>query len=442
MTVRELKQKRAQLIAQARSIVDEADKAQRAMIQEEENRYNTLMDEAARLKGDIDRRERLEQLESELDATDSPALRSNPDDGNPNGPQRSDPFEGIDARYRDVLTSMRGQASDVDERTRARYEARMAQPYGTAWRGFLRGFQVPQVERRDLQSSLDPQGGYLTPPPAFVARMLMAVDNVLFFRQPGWATVFPVLSGDSLGQVSLDADPDDGEWTTEIKNITFDSSMALGKRELKTNPLRKGIKVSRKLLRMRPDVENMIIERFRYKFGVTLEKAYLTGHGAGRPLGVFTASALGISTNRDVATDNTTTAPTFDGLINAKYALKPQYWPTAKWLFHRDVVKVLAKIKDSTNNYIWRESVRAGEPDRLLNLPTFMSEYAPNTMTTGQYVGILGDFSFYHIADSLEMEFQRLVELYAETNQIGFHAGLETDAMPVLEEAFVRVKLA
>jgi HK97 family phage major capsid protein len=105
-------------------------------------------------------------------------------------------------------------------------------------------------------------------------------------------------------------------------------------------------------------------------------------------------------------------------------------------------VKVIAKIKNAVNgDYIWRESVRAGEPDRLLNLPIFMSEYAPNTMTTGLYVGILGDFSFYHIADSLDMEFQRLIELYSETNQIGFHAGLETDAMPVLEEAFVRVKL-
>ena len=143
-----------------------------------------------------------------------------------------------------------------------------------------------------------------------------------------------------------------------------------------------------------------------------------------------------------MATDNTTTAPTFDGLTNAKYALKPQYWPNAKWLFHRDVTKVIAKIKDLNNNYIWRESVRAGEPDRLLNLPHFMSEYAPNTLTTGQYVGMLADFSFYHGADSLEMEFQRLVELYSKTSQIGFHAGLETDAMPVLEEAFVRVKLA
>jgi HK97 family phage major capsid protein len=58
------------------------------------------------------------------------------------------------------------------------------------------------------------------------------------------------------------------------------------------------------------------------------------------------------------------------------------------------------------------------------------------------YVGIIGDFSFYYIADSLQLEFQRLDELYAGNSQVGFIARLESDGMPVLEEAFARVKLA
>jgi HK97 family phage major capsid protein len=86
--------------------------------------------------------------------------------------------------------------------------------------------------------------------------------------------------------------------------------------------------------------------------------------------------------------------------------------------------------------------VRAGEPDRILNLPVAMSENAPNTMTTGLYVGMLGDFSHYWIADALDMQVQRLTELYAETNQTGFIGRMESDGMPVLAEAFVRVKLA
>jgi len=40
------------------------------------------------------------------------------------------------------------------------------------------------------------------------------------------------------------------------------------------------------------------------------------------------------------------------------------------------------------------------------------------------------------------MQIQRLNELYAETNQVGFIGRLGTDGAPVLEEAFVRVKLA
>ncbi len=37
------------------------------------------------------------------------------------------------------------------------------------------------------------------------------------------------------------------------------------------------------------------------------------------------------------------------------------------------------------------------------------------------------------------MTIQRLAELYAATNQVGFIARKETDGMPVLEEAFARL---
>ena len=59
--------------------------------------------------------------------------------------------------------------------------------------------------------------------------------------------------------------------------------------------------------------EGLALDRLAYKFVVSQEK-FLTGSGAGRPLGVFKASPIGISTARDVATGNTTTAIGFDGL--------------------------------------------------------------------------------------------------------------------------------
>jgi HK97 family phage major capsid protein len=77
-----------------------------------------------------------------------------------------------------------------------------------------------------------------------------------------------------------------------------------------------------------------------------------------------------------------------------------------------------------------------------LGVPVYASEYAPNTFTTGLYVGIIGDYSQYWVAMALDMRIQRLNELYAATNQVGFISRAEVDGMPVIEAAFARVKLA
>jgi HK97 family phage major capsid protein len=277
-------------------------------------------------------------------------------------------------------------------------------------------------------------------PIQMVDRIIQAVDDAVYIRR--LATVVAVPNADSLGVPSLDADPADADWTSELATGSEDTTMAFGRRELHPHPLAKRLKISRKLLMKVPSAETLAIQRLGYKFGITEGKAYMTGSGAGQPLGVFTVSSNGISTSRDISSGNTTTSIQFDGLISAKYGLKAQYWPRAQWIFHRDAMAQIAKLKDSQGQYLWRESVRVGEPDRVLGLPANMSEYAPNTFTTGLYVGILGDFSNYWIADSMAMEFQRLQELYAETNQIGLIGRLDSDGMPVLEEAFVRVKLA
>jgi HK97 family phage major capsid protein len=254
---------------------------------------------------------------------------------------------------------------------------------------------------------------------------------------------YTITTAESLGAPSLDTDLNDADWTTELQTGTEDTAMRFGKRELRPHPVAKLIKVSKKLLRASAlPIEGIIQDRLAYKFGVTQEKAFLTGTGTQQPLGVFTASNDGIPTSRDVSTGNTTTSITFDGLIEAKYSLKGQYWNKADWLFHRDALKQVVKLKDGDGQYIWRMSVRDGEPDTLLGRPIMMSEYAPNTFTTGLYVGLFGDFSNYWIVDSLDLQVQRLVELYAATNQDGFIGRLETDGAPVLAEAFARVKLA
>jgi len=219
--------------------------------------------------------------------------------------------------------------------------------------------------------------------------------------------------------------------------------MSFGKRSLKPRPVAKRVKVSEQLLRQAlQSADSLVRSRLEYKFAITHEKAFLTGTGSSQPLGIFTASDNGIPTSRDVSADNTTTTIKADGLINTKYALKAQYHKTAEWIFHRDAVKMIRKLKDGNGDYIWKQGRRRTKPTPSLNCPYSMSEYAPNTFTTGLYVGILGDLSFYWIADALDMRIKVLNELYAETGQIGYIGRMESDGQPVMAEAFARVTLA
>jgi HK97 family phage major capsid protein len=291
-----------------------------------------------------------------------------------------------------------------------------------------------------LQQDNPTQAGYLVAPEKFVFELIKELDNSMFMRQK--AKVLPALQGaQSLGYPTRAARMGAAVWGTEIAAPTADTTLAFGKREFKPNPATAEILISKTLIRNAPGVEGIIRDEMTFVFNELLETAYMTGSGAGRPLGLFTASVDGITTARDVSTGNTATEIKFDGLLEAKYSIKDQYQKNCEWIFNRLAIKQLAKLKDSEGQYIWQSSVVLGTPDMLLGKPVNSSEYAPSTFTTGLYVGLYGDLKNYWICDSLAMEMQVLMELYARTNQVDYMARIETDGAPILAEAFARVQL-
>lgn len=402
-----------------REILDKADAEKRDLTQEERNSYDAAEtdydnceQEISTLQADFERRNRLDKIAEEQEK------------------------EGKRRRFDPPVPAKGGDGASADaavRELRSRAQSRFLQHGHDG---------LSAEEKRALQNDSDTAGGFLKPDEQFVGQLIQAVDNLVFLRQ--LATKFQVTTADSLGAPSLENDPADADWTVELAIGSEDSTMSFGKRALRPHPVAKLLKVSRTLLRKSViPVDALVRERLAYKFAVTEEQAFMTGSGANRPLGVFTASNDGISTSRDVSTGNSTTAIAADGLIEAKYALKAQYMmsPSLRWIFSRTAVKNIRKLKDGNGDYLWIRGL-AGAPDTILEVPYLMSEYAPSTFTTGQYVGIIGDFKWYWIADALSMEMQRLEELYAATNQVGFVGRLETDGMPVLQEAFARVTLA
>ncbi|QEX18505.1 phage capsid protein [Hypericibacter terrae] len=406
-----LREKRGKIVKEMREILEAPEKEKRDATTEETQKHSTLFADQDKLRVQIEAEERQVELDREM------ASKAGETEA--------------EKRAREAAAGGQGGGDTI--------EARQMKAYRKFLVGGLRSLN--DEEQRSLNAGSNPDGGYTIAPPAWMATLIKNVDNAVIMRQRG--TVLPALTkSESLGVPTLDADPDDADWTVELSTGNEDTAMKFGKRELAPNPMAKRIKISKKLLRISSlPIEQIVSDRLAYKFAVTQEKAYLTGDGVKKPLGVFTASNDGIPTGRDVSTGNDATQIKFDGLIEAKFAVKGQYWNKASWLFHRDGVKQITKLKDGEGQYIWRQSVREGEPDMLLGRPLDMSEYAPNTFTSGLYVGMFGDFSWYWIVDALDMQVQRLVELYAESNQDGIIGRYEGDGMPVLAEAFARVKL-
>lgn len=465
----EKRKDRAKLCADARKIVDAADAEKRKMNSEERASYDKIMDAVGTLKEQIDSLEALcdadDDSDEDRDDMDAEGAAGADEEREGEGDDEEDEEEDDErarstrkrmqerrGRGRKVPPEGRGQSRthrDVqrpgESRAAFQHRVRRNQPaYRAVFADYLlRGLPAIQagLASRAISADNDITGGYLVAPQQFVADLIIFVNNLVYVRQK--ATKYTVTAAQTLGAPSLDTDISDSNWTAELATGNEDASMAFGKRELQPHPLAKRIKVSNKLLRMSAiPAEKLVMERLAYKFAVTEEEAFYTGTGGSQPLGLFTASAMGISTGRDVVA-GTTTAPTADGLRSAKYTLKAQYWPEAEWHFNRTVVSLLAQLKDSMGRYLWGEGgINSGEPDQLLGFPINMSEYTPNTMTTGLYYGGLFCCKHYWIADSEQLTIERLVELYAETNQTGFIARRELDAMPTLEEAFVRLKLA
>ena len=406
--IADLQQERGNLIHECRAILDALETEKRDFTAEEKTKYERMDAEIDALEARIEAERKQENREKGL--------------GESEGRQTAGAEQHTSREQGGILTA------DSEE-------------YRAAFNSFIlegRG-ALSNEEIRAMQADSDIGGGYLVAPQQMVLELLKNVDDAVAIR--GLARVIQLRTAKSLGVPMLDKDADEADWTAELKTGA-ETELEFGKRELRPHPLAKRVKISNTLLRMAAmSPEAIVRERLAYKFAVTEEKAFLLGDGVQKPLGVFTASNDGIGTARDVSEGNTATQIKADGLINVKYALKQQYQRSARWIFHRDAIKEIRKLKDGNGQYLWQAGLQQGAPDRILDTPYVMSEFAPNTFTTGQYVGIIGDFSNYWIAEALDMAIQRLVELYAETNQTGFIARMEVDGAPAIAEAFARVKL-
>lgn len=394
---------------------------------EKDTQFNAMLSDASDYQAAINRREQVEGLTAnQTRSFDDPMER---------------PSKRASGEFPKVMmrkgSDKQGNPIYIDTPSKSQ---RATSEYNDLCEKYISGRARPE-EMAALQSDDNEQAGYLLMSEQLAAGILKEADDEVFVRR--YAKVHTVPEATSLGIKRRTSRLSSFAFGQELQMATADSALKYGKKVLNPHHLTGQILVSRDLARR----SSVILGEIQYELGrnagEVMEDKYFTGSGAQEPLGVFTASTDGISTSRDVQTGSSTSI-TADGLQDAKYKLKAAYRNRSgigapRWLFHRDGIKIVAKLKDTTNQYLWQPGLTEGQPDRLLNMPLDESERCPNTFTSGLYVGLLACWQYYEIADALDMEMQVLTELYSQSNQIAYLARLKTDGMPTLEEAFVRL---
>ena len=384
----ELRQQRAALIEQARSVANKAEAEKRGMTAEENQQVARIFADAENLKVQIDNEERLQQLEGELRAA-GPSAHQNPG-AQPGGENRS------------------GSYRDQKEYREAFYQMIRS--------GIKSG---PEV-LRSLNVGTDTQGGFFVPT-TFETALREKLENENVMR--GMVNVI-VSSTDR--EIPFEEDYGEAFWTGEEKDAQ-ESDMSFSTKTLTNHKLTTLVKVSEELLMDSGfPIESHISSRFAKRFGRKEELAFIKGDGVGKPKGFVLDAETGI---------------TADEVIKHYHELARYYRANAQWLMADKTALAIRLLKNAVDGtYLWQAGLQAGQPDVILGKPVKISDDV-DAIAAAKAVIAFGDFNEYQVVDRAMTTMQRLNELYAVKGQIGFLARKRTDGRLLRKDAIKLFKM-
>ncbi len=387
-----LKQERAGLIDRMREITVAAEADERDLTAEEGQEFDRLETDAAGLEQRAARMEKLAGLEPRLEERQVPA------------PAETVEPAGVEHRFAESLNQFREDRALPLPQDDPEYRD-----------AFYRWLIDGEAEFRTLSKASAGAGANLVPT-LFAKQLIAALRDFGVIRQI--ANVVTTSGGEAL-QVPSVSTHGTASWTAENAAYTA-SDEAFGQATLNAYKAATLIQVSEELLADSAfDLESYIRGEFGQRIGVLENTGYVVGDGSGKPTGVATQASAGVTAAGAAAI-------TTDELIDLYHSLLPPYRRSAVWVLKDSTIKLVRKLKDSTNQYLWQPGLQAGAPDTLLGKPLYADPDMP-AATTGLVSVLFGDFSYYWIRDVNGVAFQRLNELYAANGQVGFRVYHRTD---------------
>lgn len=243
-----------------------------------------------------------------------------------------------------------------------------------------------------LVEGTDAEGGYLVPAP-LAAEVWRVLPDISVMRRI--ARTIP-MSSQTLQLNNLAARPH-AYWTSEYAQKTT-SSADFGQTTLTANKLVALLPVTHELLAdANINLANFVIELFAEAIGLEEDNKFFTGSGTGQPRGINQESLTSIDAGGSVSMDDVI------GLIDSVPSRVAQS-PRAAFVGHKYAKRILRNLKDSNNNYIWRDSSvgrMSGQTERLPDMLYGYAFYEQNDLAQSELY--FGDWSYYLIGDRQQM---------------------------------------
>lgn len=392
MTIKEMRERQAQIVAEARERTDQITAStDEARTTELETQHDAAMAEYDALEKKIEREQQVDDLatrHAEREERQRDSRRPRGEDRTTTGGGRDD-----EITHRSAFNQfMRIGYDDLSAEERAVLREHRAQSVGTASAG---GYLVPVEFIPDLIKSMKAWGPML---------------------DPGITSELVTSSGQQITMPTLNDTANTGYRLAENTETTSEGDLAFGQKTLDAYKYASGpILVSNELLQdselpFESLVRDAMAERIARKVNLDLT----TGDGTGDPNGVVTASSAGKTAAAAAAT-------TFDEIIDLIHSVDPAYRGAGcRFMFNDTTLAVLRKLKDGDGNYLWQPAhAQSGEPSTVFGYAYSINQ-AMDSLAATKVPIIFGDFSKYVVRRVREFAVRRLDERYAEYDQVGF----------------------
>jgi len=400
MNLQALREKRAQLVAKMRGVVDAASKENRDLTDEENAAFAADKQEKDKLDAQIARLEGLEADEAALAAA-APAVGARGIRNAP-GAEAKKEFSALG----EFLFAVRFNPND-QRLTGLWHEPSAEQRTDDGASG---GFAIPVQFRSDLmqvdqmpavvrpRATVIPAG---SPPDGEV--VMPALDQSAATNMYGGVTVTWI----GEGALKLDT-------TAKIRQIG-----------LRPQEVAASMKATDKLLRNWQAAGPLLSTLLRKAIAAAEDVAFLTGNGVGKPLGFLNSSAA-IAVNRTTANQIT-----YADVLAMEETLFGN-GADAIWSCSKRARTWLRQLKNPAGYYIWQEDAKEKGPATLLGYPVVVSDRVPTLGNRGDLM--LLDMSAYLIKDGSGPFVAISEHVFFQTNETMIKIFWNVDGQPWVKD--------